>query len=182
MRHSVCPYLVIPATRLGTSRRLPATQDARVLQNRSPRNQRAQGMPGARPHPQPCVRNEKSTQAKSLQVVASTDIPCANGFSGFLRALPGDRAFLSPSQATMRSIAACLISASRYQDHTTSPSAVQVRSSAHRKRPSAALRHIGTTGKSPDAVKSVSSVEQLLRSATAFHGRPRMRGDDIGLR
>jgi len=28
--------------------------------------------------------------------------PHANGFNGFLRALPGDRALLSPSQAAMR--------------------------------------------------------------------------------
>jgi len=46
-----------------------------------------------------------------------------DGFNGFLRALPGDRAFLPPSQATMRSIIANLAPASGCQNHTTSPSA-----------------------------------------------------------
>ena len=44
-----------------------------------------------------------------------------NGFNGFLRALLGDRAFLSPSLA---SNFADLTPASRRQDHTTSPSAL----------------------------------------------------------
>jgi hypothetical protein len=41
---------------------------------------------------------------------------------GLLRALPGDRAFLSPSLADLYSTN--LMPASRHQDHTTSPSAV----------------------------------------------------------
>jgi hypothetical protein len=44
-----------------------------------------------------------------------------NGFNGFLRALPGDRAFLPPSPAEMSS--ANLTPASGRQDHTASPSA-----------------------------------------------------------
>ena len=47
--------------------------------------------------------------------------PHANGFNGFLRNLPGDRALLSPSPAEISS--ADLTPASRRQDHTTSPSA-----------------------------------------------------------
>ncbi len=45
-----------------------------------------------------------------------------NGFNGLLRALPGDRAFLSPSP---RNASHCreLTPASRCQDHTASPSA-----------------------------------------------------------
>jgi hypothetical protein len=50
----------------------------------------------------------------------SPGIPARNGFNGFLRALPGDRAFLSPSSADN---SANLTPASRRQDHTTSPSA-----------------------------------------------------------
>src|SRR5579872_5261850 len=46
-----------------------------------------------------------------------------NGFNGFLRARPGDRAFLPPSPARCVSIDTNLISASGYQAHTTSPSA-----------------------------------------------------------
>src|SRR5271154_2005164 len=49
-------------------------------------------------------------------------IPARNGFNGFLRTLPGDRAFLSPSP--LRSLLlTSLTPASRRQDHTTSPSA-----------------------------------------------------------
>src|SRR5882724_6612198 len=43
-----------------------------------------------------------------------------NGFNGFLRTLPGDRACLSPSPADN---SADLTPASGRQDHTTSPSA-----------------------------------------------------------
>jgi hypothetical protein len=43
-----------------------------------------------------------------------------NGFNGFLRTLPGDRACLSPSPADH---SANLTPASGRQDHTTSPSA-----------------------------------------------------------
>ena len=53
-------------------------------------------------------------------------IPARNGFNGFLRALPGDRALLSPS-ATDHS--ANLTPASGRQDHTTSPSASEAPSS-----------------------------------------------------
>src|ERR1700693_4818652 len=56
----------------------------------------------------------------------SPGIPARNGFNGFLRALPGDRAFLSPSSADT---SANLTPASRRQDHTTSPSAPAFRKS-----------------------------------------------------
>jgi hypothetical protein len=45
-----------------------------------------------------------------------------NGFNGFLRALPGDRAFLPPS-SLRSSLLKNLMPASGHQDHTTSPSA-----------------------------------------------------------
>ena len=67
------------------------------------RPKRAWGMPGARAHPQPRVEKVKPHEL----VTAGTRrfhpaFPHANGFNGFLRALLGDRAFLPPSQATMR--------------------------------------------------------------------------------
>jgi hypothetical protein len=55
-----------------------------------------------RPHPQPCVRK---VRAHKLEVTTGTpNIPAfpARWFYGFLRALPGDRAFLSPSSARCR--------------------------------------------------------------------------------
>ena len=94
----------------------------------APRKRRAWGMPGAGSHPQPRVQKQQSTRA---QVTAGTGrnrpaFPHANGFNGFLRALPGDRALLSPSPADHP---ADLTPASRRQNHTTSPSAFQARSS-----------------------------------------------------
>src|SRR5277367_5541297 len=46
-----------------------------------------------------------------------------NGFNGFLRALPGDRALLSPSPRNAKHCRE-LTPASGRQDHTTSPSAL----------------------------------------------------------
>jgi hypothetical protein len=46
-----------------------------------------------------------------------------DGFSGFLRALPGDRAFCHRRLRGCEGILADLMSASRHQDHTTSPAA-----------------------------------------------------------
>jgi hypothetical protein len=79
-------------------------------------------------HPQPHVPNwVVSTRASSPRGSPdSPGIPARNGFNGFLRALLGDRAFLSPSPAEC--FPADLTPASRRQDHTTSPSA----KSAHR--------------------------------------------------
>ena len=58
----------------------------------------------------------------------SPDVPARNGFNGFLRALPGDRACLPPSPADMsclspvgRRNSANLTPASGRQDHATSP-------------------------------------------------------------
>src|SRR6266446_1197799 len=59
----------------------------------------------------------------------SPDVPARNGFNGFLRALPGDRAVLPPSPTDRflskpgwaDSNSANLTPASGRQDHTTSP-------------------------------------------------------------
>ena len=62
----------------------------------------------------------------------SPGIPARNGFNGFLRALPGDRALLPPSPCGLKVLSdpvepneppQDLTPASRRQDHTTSPSA-----------------------------------------------------------
>src|SRR3977135_188924 len=62
----------------------------------------------------------------------SPGIPARNGFNGFLRALPGDRALLPPSPCGLKVLSSRvepneppqdLTPASRRQDHTTSPSA-----------------------------------------------------------
>src|SRR6202022_4070026 len=86
----------------------------------SPRKQRARGMPGAR-----CTRSLVCSVLVAHECshhgrTGTPGIPARNGFNGFLRALPGDRACLSPSSAVLL---ADLTPASRRQDHTTSPSA-----------------------------------------------------------
>ena len=63
------------------------------------RDQRAWGMPGAQ-----CTRSRAcSVESTRVSHHESTGnhpaFPHANGFNGFFRALPGDRAFLSPSPA-----------------------------------------------------------------------------------
>jgi hypothetical protein len=73
--------------------------------------------------------NEKTHKHSHHGHTGTTRHSPRNGFNGFLRTLPGDRAFLPPS--SLRSLLLKnLISASGYQDHTTSPSAGSARSSA----------------------------------------------------
>src|ERR1700731_2593781 len=76
-------------------------------------------MPGAR-----CARSlacsVKNTRVSHHGHTGITRPSPRNGFNGFLRALPGDRAFLPPSPALL---SANLTPASGRQDHTSSPSA-----------------------------------------------------------
>jgi hypothetical protein len=86
--------------------------------------ERAQGMPGAR-----CARSlvceiKKHTSIVTTVTPDSPGIPYAAGFNGFLRGLPGDRAFLPPSPRNAKHCRE-LIPASGYQDATTSPSAMR---------------------------------------------------------
>jgi hypothetical protein len=103
----------------------PATRSARAVGQSPPK--RAWGMPGAR-----CTRSRACRKVTCALVTTDTPetpgIPARNGFNGFLRALPGDRAFLSPSPMDCSTD---LTPASGRQDHTTSPSAGQhIRQSA----------------------------------------------------
>jgi hypothetical protein len=59
-------------------------------------------MPGARARTRSLACKNKKHTSKSPQVEPANRHSLRDGFSGFLRALPGDRAFLSPSQAAMR--------------------------------------------------------------------------------
>jgi hypothetical protein len=84
-----------------------------------PQKQRAQGKPGVR-----CTRSRacsvESTRVSHHRFTGSIRLSPRNGFNGFLRALPGDRAFLPPSSADF---SANLTPASGRQDHATSLSA-----------------------------------------------------------
>src|SRR5438309_7749003 len=78
-------------------------------------------MPGARCTRSLACKIKKHTSVVTTGSPGSPGIPARNGFNSLYRALPGDRAWLSPSPAEMTS--ANLTPASRRQDHTTSPSA-----------------------------------------------------------
>jgi|SRR6266436_10430068 len=90
-----------------------------TLENRGRRECRVLAAPMAR-------LQQKKQAAVTTGLAKATGIPCANGFNGFLRALPGDRALLPPSSADHP---ANLAPASGRQNHTTSPSALRLRSS-----------------------------------------------------
>jgi hypothetical protein len=102
----------------GTCALVLAAYSARVLQILPP-PKRAWGMPGAQ-----CTRSRAcsvvNTRVSHHGYTGSPGIPARNGFNGFLRGLPGDRACLPPSFADC---SATLTPASGCQDHTTSPSA-----------------------------------------------------------
>jgi hypothetical protein len=58
-------------------------------------NQRAQGMPGAQPHPQPCVQKEQKRTQANQAGPKSHGTPCAMALR-LLRDLPGVSGFLVP--------------------------------------------------------------------------------------
>src|SRR5207237_10689788 len=76
--------------------------------------------------PQPRMQNKKAYEYSHHGHTGATRHSPRNGFNGFLRALPGDRALLPPSFADS---SANLMPASGHQNHTTSPSARHARSS-----------------------------------------------------
>ncbi len=78
-------------------------------------------MPDAR-----CTRSRlcsKKHRRQQLQVHRNNRHSLRNGFNGFLRALPGDRAWLPPSPVRRESVFTTLAPALERQNHTTSPSA-----------------------------------------------------------
>jgi len=95
----------------------------RVLQSHVPRKTEGAGNAGRLARPQPRAQKKKAHELVTTGSPKTFRHSLRDGFNAFLRALPGDRAFLSPSSARCVSIAACLAPASRRQDHTTSPSA-----------------------------------------------------------
>ena len=75
-----------------------------------------------------CAKCRKHTSVVTTVAPGSPGIPARSGFNGFLRALPGDRACLPPSPPRSL-LLENLTPASGRQDHTTSPSARDARSS-----------------------------------------------------
>src|SRR5258705_11332345 len=77
-----------------------------------------------------CALGSGRTHTSNNEYPESPDVPARNGFNGFLRALPGDRALLPPSPCGLKVLSSPvepneppqdLTPASRRQDHTTSP-------------------------------------------------------------
>src|SRR5713101_5067509 len=91
------------------------------------------GNAGCPLHPRPRVHLVVVERTRvTTSTPESPDVPARNGFNGFLRALPGDRALLPPSPCGLKVLSSPvepneppqdLTPASRRQDHTTSPSA-----------------------------------------------------------
>jgi hypothetical protein len=149
---------------------------ARVLRKRCPSTRRrAQGMPGARcTHSLACEMLE-THECSHHRLTGVTRHSLRNGFNGFLRALPGDRAFLPPSLAdhglpVKADIASAnLTPASGRQDHTTSPSAL-ARSSARRRVHRIPHPTFVTIAKRPSSKErgtALCAADLPLRSTTA---------------
>src|ERR1019366_8040025 len=99
----------------------PSRRDApEPLMNLSPNRGRRECRVPAAPAASRANDETKHTSIVTTGPPRSPGIPARNGFNGFLRALPGDRALLPPSPANC---SASLTPASGRQDHTTSPSA-----------------------------------------------------------
>jgi hypothetical protein len=119
------PAMTMPGHASTTSRRdTPelCTNDA-LKENRGRRESRVPAAPAA--------SRAKSRKHTSVVTTGSTGITRPsprNGFNGFLRALPGDRACLPPSPPRSLLLKS-LTPASGRQNHTTSPSADQRHSS-----------------------------------------------------
>src|SRR5882672_1639871 len=103
----------------------PAARCVRAVHELFRPEERAQGNAGCPLHPQSVCKGRKHTGVTT----GTPEHPAfpAQWFYGLFRALPGDRALLPPSPADR---SASLTPASGRQDHTASPSATGVSSSA----------------------------------------------------
>jgi hypothetical protein len=120
---------------LNTSSRRTASRSRRLKRARfainfRPLIQRAQGMPGAQ-----CARSRAwcvvNTRVSHHGHTGNTRHSPRNGFNGFLRALPGDRALLPPSSAVARQLDAS-VGASGPHDFAVRTSIVRLRFSGRR--------------------------------------------------
>jgi hypothetical protein len=100
----------------------PRHRSARVFVEAGPSRTEGAGNAGRDSHPRPRVRNEVAHEQSHHRYIAVSRHSLRDGFSGFLRALPGDRALLPPSSPRSL-LLKNLTSASGCQDHTASPSA-----------------------------------------------------------
>jgi hypothetical protein len=111
------PRAIIPARQLPPSR----------CKNRPSDKQRAQGMPGAQPHPQPRMRNKKAYERGHHRFAETARHSLHDGVTAYFVLSPVNRAFC---HRRLSIISTSLTPASGRQDHTTSPSASRHHSSA----------------------------------------------------
>ena len=123
--HGSRTHASVPATPLRPSH----AGDIRVLERRGRGECRVRRL-----HPRSRVRKKKAHERSHHRYAGAARHSLRDGFNGFLRTLPGDRAFLPPSLTDHHPVS--LISASGYQDHTTSPSATGRLRLVRRPRPS----------------------------------------------
>jgi hypothetical protein len=102
-----------------------------------------------------------------------------DGFNGFLRALLGDRACLSPSPVRCGSIVTHLMPASGHQDHTTSPSAT-VSTKANRRSWYQSRRSFSEGGSAPLVSRHPASTASRPAFVTIAK-RPPCRGGTVGI-
>jgi hypothetical protein len=69
-----------------------------IASNLARPNERAQGMPGVWPHPQPCVQNKKAHKLVTTGKPKQSGTPCAMVYR-LIPSSPRRSAFLSPSSA-----------------------------------------------------------------------------------
>jgi hypothetical protein len=130
------------------------------------------GNAGCPLHPRPRVHFVVVERTRvTTSTPESPDVPARNGFNGFLRALPGDRALLPPSSADMflskpgwaDANSANLTPASGRQDHTTSPYA--------------ATSLVRSLGDRSQAVKPALQSRRAQNAAASTASHPNVRDD-----
>jgi hypothetical protein len=112
--------IIATARGLGRTSAFSRRECAQVLVDFPPLKREGAGNAGRSMHPQPRMQNKKAYECSHHGHTGFARHSLRNGFNGFLRALPGDRALLPPSLADR---SANLMPASGHQNHTTSSSA-----------------------------------------------------------
>src|SRR3981081_1941346 len=80
---------------------IPGPNTPGALRSVLPLSMKGAGNAGRAMHPQPRVRNKKAHEHSHHGHTGVTRHSLRNGFNGLYRALPGDRACLSPSSAEL---------------------------------------------------------------------------------
>ena len=130
-----------------TSVRIPAAGYARVLSNITLWQGGRRECRVLHPHPQPCVRRMKAHKNSHHRLAETFRHSLRDGFTASFVLSPGTG--LSCPRRLQDHYLASLISASGYQDHTTSPSATAPLVLRHHRRPSHPALHVRDDASAP---------------------------------